>query len=85
MEPIRELQRATHFKKVRGPSVLDPQVLLDDLLTPCSPDAAGAIKMEWAKVPADKLLESTITMVTILMIVISNFFCLFQYVFNFNQ
>ena len=38
--------------------------VVDDLLTPCSPGERGAVEMDWTKVPGDKLLEPTITMVT---------------------
>ena len=63
MEPIRELQRATHFKQVRGPTAADPKIVVDDMLMPCSPDSAGALSMRWIDVPSDKLLESPVTMV----------------------
>jgi len=49
--------------KVRGPSPLDRSVIVNDLLTPCSPGDAGAIEMSWMDVPGDKLLEPVITMV----------------------
>ncbi|KAK2193544.1 hypothetical protein NP493_10g05019 [Ridgeia piscesae] len=62
MQPVRRVQSATHFMKVRGPSPLDNTVILDDLLTPCSPGAPGAIAMSWMDVPAEKLLEPIISM-----------------------
>jgi len=49
--------------KVRGPSPLDRSVIVDDMLTPCSPGDLGAIEMSWMDVPGDKLLEPVITMV----------------------
>jgi len=52
--------------KVRGPSPVDRSVIVDDLLTPCSPGDAGAVEMSWMTVPGDKLLEPVITMVCII-------------------
>lgn len=49
--------------QVRGPSREDPSVIVDDLLTPCSPGAPGAIEMSWMDVPSDKLYEPVVTMV----------------------
>jgi vacuolar protein-sorting-associated protein 4 len=63
MQPVRKVQTATHFKKVRGPSPKDPKVIIDDLLTPCSPGDAGAIEMTWMEVEGDKLAEPAVTMV----------------------
>lgn len=63
MQPVRKVQTATHFKRVRGPSVKDPNVIKDDLLTPCSPGDSGAIEMTWADVESDQLYEPPLTMV----------------------
>lgn len=57
MQPVRKVQNSTHFKKVRGPSPQDPNVILDDLLTPCSPGDRGAIELTWMDVPGEKLCE----------------------------
>lgn len=57
MQPVRKVQSATHFKKVRGPLRDNPDVIVDDLLSPCSPGAPGAIEMSWMDVPGDRLLE----------------------------
>lgn len=62
MQPVRKVQTATHFCKVRGPSRSDPNIIVDDLLTPCSPGQPGAIEMSWVDVPGDKLLEPIVTM-----------------------
>ncbi|KAM5136533.1 vacuolar protein sorting-associated protein 4B isoform 2-T2 [Callospermophilus lateralis] len=62
MQPVRKVQSATHFKKVRGPSQADPNSIVDDLLTPCSPGDPGAIEMTWMDVPGDKLLEPVVSM-----------------------
>ena len=50
--------------KVRGPSPVDRDVICDDLLTPCSPGAPGAIEMSWTDVPGEKLLEPIVLMVS---------------------
>ncbi|XP_021094906.1 vacuolar protein sorting-associated protein 4B isoform X1 [Heterocephalus glaber] len=62
MQPVRKVQSATHFKRVCGPSRADPNNIVDDLLTPCSPGDPGAIEMTWMDVPGDKLLEPVVSM-----------------------
>ncbi|MBN3274347.1 VPS4A protein, partial [Polyodon spathula] len=62
MQPVRKVQSATHFKKVRGPSRTNPNMIVNDLLTPCSPGDPEAIEMTWMDVPSDKLLEPIICM-----------------------
>ncbi|XP_037072283.1 vacuolar protein sorting-associated protein 4A-like [Pollicipes pollicipes] len=62
MQPVRKVQTATHFKRVRGPSRSDPNVFLDDLLTPCSPGDPGAMEMSWMDVDGEKLLEPVVSM-----------------------
>ncbi|KAB0792491.1 hypothetical protein PPYR_14450 [Photinus pyralis] len=66
MQPVRKVQTATHFKRIRGPSPKDPNVMVDDLLTPCSPGDAGAIEMTWVDVDGDKLHEPPIVMADML-------------------
>lgn len=51
------------FQTVRGPSPLDKNVIVDDLVTPCSPGDPGAFEMTWMDVPGDKLFEPPVTMV----------------------
>jgi len=64
MQPVRKVQTATHFRKVRGPSRKDPTVMVDDLLTPCSAGVPGAVEMTWVDVAdGDKLVEPPVTMV----------------------
>lgn len=60
-EPVRKFRSATHFKMVSGPSPLDKNVIVHDLLTPCSPGDPGAMEMSWDKVETDKLLEPVVT------------------------
>lgn len=67
MQPVRKVQTATHFRKVRGPSRDNPDVIIDDLLTPCSPGAPGAIEMNWTQVEGSKLLEPVVSMTDMLM------------------
>ncbi|XP_075682823.1 vacuolar protein sorting-associated protein 4B [Rhinoderma darwinii] len=62
MQPVRKVQSATHFKKVQGKSPLDPNVICDDLLTPCSPGDPNAVEMTWMEVPGSKLLEPVVSM-----------------------
>lgn len=50
--------------QVHGPSRANPGVLVDDLLTPCSPGDPGALEMTWMEVPGDKLLEPLVCMVS---------------------
>uniref|UniRef100_A0A646QEJ3 vesicle-fusing ATPase n=1 Tax=Hemiscolopendra marginata TaxID=943146 RepID=A0A646QEJ3_9MYRI len=66
MQPVRKVQTATHFRKVSGPSRADPNVIVDDLLTPCSPGQPGAIEMSWMDVPSDKLAEPPVGMTDML-------------------
>ena len=64
MQPVRKVQSATHFRRVTGPSRTDPNIIENDLLTPCSPGEPGAIEMTWMDVPGDKLMEPTVSMVS---------------------
>ncbi|CAK6956066.1 Hypothetical predicted protein [Scomber scombrus] len=66
MHPIRKVQSATHFKKVRGSSWTNPDVVVEDLLTPCSPGDPNAIAMTWMELPEDKLLEPVVCMADML-------------------
>lgn len=65
MQPVRKVQTATHFKKIKGPSPKEPFAVVDDLLIPCSPGDSGAIEMSWMDVPSDKLAEPAVTLVRI--------------------
>ncbi|MBV99605.1 Vacuolar protein sorting-associated protein 4A, partial [Eschrichtius robustus] len=47
---------------VCGPSRTNPSIMIDDLLTPCSPGDPGAMEMTWMDVPSDKLLEPVVCM-----------------------
>uniref|UniRef100_A0A914V9H2 vesicle-fusing ATPase n=1 Tax=Plectus sambesii TaxID=2011161 RepID=A0A914V9H2_9BILA len=62
MQPVRQVQSATHFKRVPGPSHKDPTIIDHDLLTPCSPGDTGAQEMSWLDIPSDKFLEPVVTM-----------------------
>lgn len=49
--------------QMQGPSRTNPNVMVDDLLTPCSPGDPAAIELTWVDVPSDKLLEPVVCMV----------------------
>lgn len=49
--------------KVRGTQWNSPGVVVDDLLTPCSPGEPSAVAMTWMDVPGEKLLEPVVSMV----------------------
>ncbi|TKS75053.1 Vacuolar protein sorting-associated protein 4B [Collichthys lucidus] len=66
MQPVRKVQSATHFKKVRGSSWNNPEVVVEDLLTPCSPNDVNAVEMTWMDVPGEKLMEPTVCMADML-------------------
>jgi len=61
MQPVRAVQSATHFKRVTGPSPNDPNVIVHDLLTPCSPGDPEGVEMSWTQVDGSKLKEPIIT------------------------
>ena len=61
MQPVRKVQTATHFQRVSGPARDGSGRVVNDLLTPCSPGAPGAIAMSWMDVDAEKLLEPIVT------------------------
>ena len=62
MIPIRRLPEETHFKKVSGPSVKDPNVIDHELWTPCSPGDRGAVPMSFIDIPTDKLMKPLLSM-----------------------
>jgi vacuolar protein-sorting-associated protein 4 len=74
MSPIRLIQTATHFKRVSGKSRTDPNVIVNDYLTPCSPGDPNAIEMTWADISSDKLLEPPISSVRVKYFLIFHFF-----------
>ncbi|KAL0483137.1 vacuolar protein sorting protein VPS4 [Acrasis kona] len=61
MEPVRTCQIATHFVRVSGPCPRNPDVIVDDLLTPCSPGTSDALEMSLIEVPSEKLLPPPVT------------------------
>ena len=58
MEPVRKVQRATHYKYVS--KVVDGTTH-NDFLTPCSPGDHGAMEMGWLQVPGEKLVEPRVS------------------------
>lgn len=55
MQPVRKIQTATHYKKIRTPEGVEK-------LTPCSPGDYGAMEMTWEDVDPDKLMEPPLAM-----------------------
>jgi len=62
MEPVRAIQVATHFKRVRGALPSDPTRIVDDLYTPCSPGDPDGKEMSLSDVPPEKLLPPPVTL-----------------------
>lgn len=81
MQPVRQVQTATHFKKVRGPSPKNHEEIVDDLLTPCSPGDPDAIEMSWMEVEGEKLFEPPVTMVSQQLDFLSFIFVIYHYKF----
>lgn len=54
------------LQKVRGPSPTNKELIVDDLLVPCSPGDPVAIEMSWMDVPSDKLFEPPVSMADML-------------------
>ena len=50
MEPIRIVQKATHYKMVSGPDPNNPGQTRNDLLVPCSPADHDATEMDWTDI-----------------------------------
>ena len=48
--------------QVRGPSRDDPNVMVNDLVTPCSPGTPGAFESSWMDIPGEKLFEPPVSM-----------------------
>jgi vacuolar protein-sorting-associated protein 4 len=61
MQPVRQVQTATHFKRVSGPDRNEPTRIVTDYLTPCSPGDPDAMEMTWIQVDGSKLKEPEIT------------------------
>lgn len=61
MEPVRTCQIATHFKRISAPTFDNPEIISDDMLTPCPPSAMGAIEMSLNDVDPAKLQPPIVT------------------------
>jgi vacuolar protein-sorting-associated protein 4 len=61
MQPVRVVQSATHFKRVRARPRGQPDQPEREYLTPCSPGDPDAEEMTWMDVPSDALLEPEVT------------------------
>ncbi|KAG5850420.1 hypothetical protein ANANG_G00082230 [Anguilla anguilla] len=62
MQPVRMVQYATHFKRVRGAVWNDPGQVMDDLWAPCSPEDPIAVEMTWKDIQDSKLQEPVVSM-----------------------
>ncbi|KAJ8279254.1 hypothetical protein COCON_G00063200 [Conger conger] len=67
MQPLRMVQSATHFKRVRGSVWNMPSQVVDDLWTPCSPEDPDCVEMTWMDIQDDKLQEPVVSMSHMLM------------------
>ena len=56
MQPVRKVQTATHFKKIKAASRVDPSKT-NTYFTPCSPGDPEAIEMTWTNIEGDDLME----------------------------
>jgi len=67
MEPVRSIQLAHHFKRVRGPLPSNPNVIVDDLYVACSPGDPAGFEMTAYEIPEpEKLLPLPVTKVDFL-------------------
>ncbi|XP_012692715.1 vacuolar protein sorting-associated protein 4B-like [Clupea harengus] len=64
MQPVRKVQRATHFRRVRGQRY-NQVIEEDDLLAPCCPGDTGAMEMTWMEV-GEELAEPVISIEDVL-------------------
>lgn len=55
MQPIRELQKATHFKKVKAKDTKG--VERDGVWVACSPSARGSVAKRWDELPPEDLAQ----------------------------
>lgn len=55
--------RSSSYTQVQGSSWNHPNLVVDDLLTPCSPGDPDAIEMTWMDVNGEKLMEPIVCMV----------------------
>ncbi|CAN7941566.1 unnamed protein product [Ixodes hexagonus] len=62
IEVTQNLKMATHFCKVEGFKKNGAITSAGDFLTPCSPEAPGAMKMSWKDIPKEALLEPELTL-----------------------
>jgi len=62
MEPVRMVQDATHYKRIKGPDRKDPSKTRE-YWTPCSPGDPSGQPMTWMDVPGDELLEPVVSKV----------------------
>lgn len=64
MQPIRIIQKSTHFKKVK---LQDPNnnKIYKEFWQPCAPNESKAIKMSWTDIDGDNLKEPELSMVSL--------------------
>ncbi|KAJ8375834.1 hypothetical protein SKAU_G00064140 [Synaphobranchus kaupii] len=62
MQPVRMVQSATYFKRVRGSVWNNAGQVVEDLWTPCSPEDSNAVEMSWMDIQDKKLQDPVISM-----------------------
>lgn len=70
-EPVC-LSVSNTINKVRGSTWNNPDIVVEDLLTPCSPGDPNAVEMTWMDVPGEKLLEPVVTKVCVVLSLCNN-------------
>ncbi|PAV75500.1 hypothetical protein WR25_02490 isoform B [Diploscapter pachys] len=68
MQPVRIIQKSTHFKKVSAPSYKDPAVIDHNMWTSCSSEDPQAKEMSWLDLEYNSLTVPPLTLVGILAI-----------------
>ncbi|KAK7498894.1 hypothetical protein BaRGS_00009986 [Batillaria attramentaria] len=62
MMPVRQIQNATHYKKITVTEEKNGEEESKEMLTPCAPTDSGALEITWEFLNADRVQEPTLTM-----------------------